>query len=56
MTHRKDRLKRTSVLVSEETDRELRALARRGKRPLSWEIRRALEDHVRRAREKEMAA
>lgn len=40
------KLVRTSVLVTEETDRALRRLADHGERPLSWEIRRALEDHV----------
>lgn len=39
-------LVRTSVLVSAETDRALRRLAELGKRPLSWEIRQALEAHV----------
>jgi len=45
------KLVRTSILVTEETDRELRRLAEQGERPLSWEIRRALEDHVDRMRE-----
>lgn len=40
------KLVRTSVLLSAETDRKLRDLADRGKRPLSWEIREALERHV----------
>lgn len=44
------KLVRTSILVTEETDRELRRLAEQGERPLSWEIRRALEDHVDRMR------
>lgn len=39
-------LVRTSVLVTQETDRALRALAEQGRRPLSWEIREALERHV----------
>ena len=52
MTNRKagnatpEKLVRTSVLVTEATDRALRDLAERGDRPLSREIRRALEDHV----------
>lgn len=41
-------LVRTSILVTAETDQALRALAKAGDRPLSREIRRALEDHVRR--------
>jgi predicted transcriptional regulator len=41
-------LVRTSILIEDETDRALRALAKAGERPLSWEIRRALEDHVER--------
>ncbi len=45
------KLVRTSVLVFEETDRALRELADEGERPLSWEIRRALEDHVARRRQ-----
>lgn len=40
------KLVRTSILVHEETDQALRRLAERGKRPLSWEIREALERHV----------
>jgi predicted transcriptional regulator len=39
-------LVRTSVYVSAETDRELRELADKGKRPLSWEVRLALEAWV----------
>jgi predicted transcriptional regulator len=42
------KLIRTSVLVPETTDAALRALAEKGQRPLSWEIRRALEAHVER--------
>lgn len=41
-----ERLVRTSVLVPEEIDRALRELAEQGKRPLSWEIRHALERYV----------
>jgi len=41
-------LVRTSILVTAETDRALRDLAERADRPLSREIRRALEDYVRR--------
>lgn len=41
-----DTLVRTSVLVREDTDRELRRLAAEAHRPLSWEIRLALEAHV----------
>lgn len=43
-----EQLVRTSVLVPEATDEALRKLADEGQRPLSWEIRRALEDHVER--------
>lgn len=39
-------LVRTSVLVDAETDRALRDLAEKAHRPLSWEIRLALEAHV----------
>lgn len=46
--HEAGRLVRTSVLVPEATDEALRKLAEKGQRPLSWEIRRALEDHVER--------
>lgn len=49
------RLVRTSVLVGEDTDRALRDLANKGERPLSWEIRRALEDHVERESRKAAA-
>lgn len=49
---RTEKLIRTSVLVPEVTDRRLRELADKGERPLSWEIRRALEEHVDRATEK----
>jgi len=41
-------LVRTSILVPADVDEALRNLADRGQRPLSWEIRRALEDHVER--------
>ena len=47
-------LVRTRVLVTQETDRALRALAEQGRRPLSWEIREALERHV--ADHREVAA
>lgn len=40
------RLVRTSVLVPSEVDKALRAMCE-GKRPLSWEIREALENHIR---------
>lgn len=55
MTHAKDsttqstrisKLVRTSVLIPAETDASLRLLAEKGERPLSWEIRKALEAHV----------
>jgi len=49
-------LVRTSILVTSDTDRALRELAARGERPLSWEIRRALEDHVERTAEREKEA
>jgi predicted transcriptional regulator len=52
MTNHKDdptQLVRTSVLVTAATDRALRELADRGNRPLSWEVRLALEAHVERA-------
>lgn len=45
------RLIRTSVLIPKPTDEALRKLADRAERPLSWEIRRALEDYVERAQE-----
>ena len=41
-----DTLVRTSVLVTADTDRALRELADRADRPLSREIRRALESYV----------
>lgn len=41
-------LVRTSVLVTAETDEALRHLADRADRPLSREIRRALESYVER--------
>lgn len=41
-------LVRTSILVPADVDSALRQLADEGQRPLSWEIRRALEDHVER--------
>jgi predicted transcriptional regulator len=44
-------LVRTSILVTQETNVALRRLAEIGERPLSWEIRRALEDHVERKRD-----
>ena len=40
------KLVRTSVLIPADTDASLRLLAEKGKRPLSWEIRQALEAHV----------
>lgn len=43
-----EQLERTSVLVPQATMQALRDLADAGDRPLSREIRRALEDHVRR--------
>lgn len=53
MANRKDtsdngsgELVRTSILVKPETDRALRDLADAGHRPLSWEIRAALEAWV----------
>jgi predicted transcriptional regulator len=49
-----ERLIRTSVLIPEPIDTALRKLADDGDRPLSREIRRALEDHV--ARETRRAA
>lgn len=52
---RATKLVRTSVLVPETTDEALRKLAEKGQRPLSWEIRRALEDHVERQSEKAAA-
>ena len=52
MANRKDTpdtsLVRTSVLVTADTDRALRELADSADRPLSREIRRALEDYVER--------
>jgi len=39
-------LVRTSILISRELDQRLRELAKRGHRPLTWEIRRALEEYV----------
>ena len=39
-------LVRTSILITAETDQALRDLADKGKRPLSWEIRAALEAWV----------
>jgi predicted transcriptional regulator len=39
-------LVRTSILVNEKTDQDLRRLADAGRRPLSWEIRAALEAWV----------
>ncbi len=41
-------LVRTSILVPADIDRAMRQLADEGKRPLSWEIRQALEEHVER--------
>jgi hypothetical protein len=46
--NRGEQLVRTSVLVTAETDQALRDLCK-GKRPLSWEIREALEKHVEKA-------
>lgn len=42
------KLIRTSVLLPESTDRALRDLAEKADRPLSREIRRALEEYVER--------
>lgn len=64
MTNRKDTyspadreaaLVRTSVLIPAEIDKALRDLADQGKRPLSWEIRAALENHVERQSQKAAA-
>lgn len=54
MANRKgsENLVRTSILVTEDTDRALRELADKGKRPLSWEIRHALEEYVTRQTQK----
>lgn len=41
-------LVRTTILIRADTNAALRALAAAGKRPISWEIRAALEDHVER--------
>lgn len=49
------KLVRTSVLVTDETDMALRSLAEKAHRPLSWEIRLALEAHVERETEAEAA-
>lgn len=49
-------LVRTSVLVTADTDRALRALADAADRPLSREIRRALEDYVARQTRSKAAA
>jgi predicted transcriptional regulator len=43
------KLVRTSVLLREDTDRALRDLAEKGRRPLSREIRTALEEYVEKA-------
>ena len=43
------RLVRTSILIPEATDTALRAMAEKGNRPLSREIRTALEAHVARS-------
>ena len=45
----KPQLVRSSVLLKEETDQALRKLADAAGRPLSWEIRFALERHVAKA-------
>lgn len=42
------KLERTSVLLREDTMVALRSLAEKGDRPLSREIRRAIEAHVER--------
>lgn len=50
MANRKsvEKLVRTSILIPESVDEALRKLADEGKRPLSWEIRHALEEYVER--------
>lgn len=48
-------LVRTSVLIPEDTDAALRKMADDADRPLSREIRRALESYVARDGEKEAA-
>jgi predicted transcriptional regulator len=45
------KLVRTSILVTEDTDRALRELAEQGNRPLSREIRLALEQYIERTKE-----
>lgn len=58
MANRKDTpadLVRTSVLVKAKTDEALRALAEEAHRPLSWEIRLALEAHVEASKTKDAA-
>ena len=42
------KLVRTSVLIPPDVHEGLQQLAGAGERPLSWEIRRALEEHVER--------
>jgi predicted transcriptional regulator len=54
--HKGGGLVRTSILVTAETDQALRRLAEEGKRPLSWEIRQALEAHVARQAPKRVVA
>lgn len=49
-------LVRTSVLVTKDTHAALLALAEEGRRPLSWEIREALEAHVAASRSGRVAA
>lgn len=46
-----EQLVRTTVLVPREVYEYLHKLAAEGERPLSWEIRRALEAHVKSKRD-----
>jgi len=57
MAHGKDAelIIRTSVMLPERTDKALRKLAKDGDRPLSRQIRKALEEHVERETAKETA-
>lgn len=50
-----EQLERTSVLLRPDTMQALRDLAEAGDRPLAREIRRAVEDHVARAKTKGVA-
>jgi predicted transcriptional regulator len=49
------KLVRTTVMVPEQMDAEMRRLAEEHGRPLAWELRRALQAHIDRENDRKAA-